>query len=80
MAVTSVSMALDISPAAASDTARAIAELLTVRLRPMISSNSCSLICGTGTCSGKVAGGPAFGFGGPGGHGPRCALLSICGG
>lgn len=46
MAVTSVSIALAYSPAAASDTARAIAELETVRLRPMISSNSVSLMGG----------------------------------
>jgi len=43
MAVTKVSMALAYSPAAASDTARAIADEDTVRLRPIISSNSCSV-------------------------------------
>jgi hypothetical protein len=46
MAVARVSIALVYSPAAASDTARAIAELLTVLFRPMISSNSASLIGG----------------------------------
>lgn len=43
IAVTNVSMALAYSPAAASDTARAMADDETVRLRPMISSNSCSV-------------------------------------
>jgi hypothetical protein len=44
IAVANVSMALEYSPAAASDTARAIAELLTVRFLLIISSNSVSLI------------------------------------
>jgi hypothetical protein len=46
IAVANVSMALAYSPAAASLTARAIAELLTVLFLPMISSNSTSLIGG----------------------------------
>lgn len=54
---------LIVSPAAASETARAIAELLTVRLRVIISSNSASLICGCIGCSGNgAAGGIACGF------------------
>lgn len=58
--MTRVSIALAYSPAAASETARAIAELETVRLRPIMSSNSCSLIGGTsGRCSGP--GGPVYG-------------------
>uniref|UniRef100_A0A1B0A2K5 Uncharacterized protein n=1 Tax=Glossina pallidipes TaxID=7398 RepID=A0A1B0A2K5_GLOPL len=58
-------MALEYSPAAASDTALAMAELLTVRLRPIISSNSTSVSCGPANmgCSAK---GPC-GFTGPGG-------------
>jgi len=44
-------------PAAASETARAIAELDTVRFRPIISSNSASLNGGgpSGRCSGGGA-------------------------
>jgi hypothetical protein len=44
-------------PAAASETARAIAELDTVRFRPIISSNSASLSGGgpSGRCSGGGA-------------------------
>lgn len=60
----SVSIYLIASPAAASETALAIAELLTVRLRFIISSNSTSLICGcSGGCSGNCpVGGIDCGF------------------
>jgi hypothetical protein len=50
--------AMDVGlPAAASETARAIAELDTVRFRPIISSNSASLSGGgpSGRCSGGGA-------------------------
>ena len=83
IAVTNVSMADEYSPAAASDTARAIAELLTVLFRAIISSKSTSEICGvTIPWSGKDPGGlltpppPTPGPPGPPGpigpgHGPR---------
>lgn len=61
MAVAKVSIALEYSPAAASDTARAIAELLTVLFLFIISSNSVSLICGCiAGCGGCSNGAPGI--------------------
>lgn len=65
IAVANVSMALAYSPAAASLTARAIAELLTVLFRPMISSNSASLIGGWTFVGGISKPGPGILFGPP---------------
>lgn len=80
IAVARVSMALAYSPAAASLTARAIAELLTVLLRPMISSNSTSLIGGCAIEGGTSNPGPGILFGPPTGHIGRGPCWLKCGG